>query len=150
MLTQDEVRERLDVQNVGDLERVVRTGAGAAIVLAGSVGAEESCGGRCGWPAACSRSPALRAGVLDTTARGVTSIDGPGDRPDEALRAAWLEPRVVTRRDATLEALAEARHADPFGVLGPHVERGASSIRAMPADGGSRHGPAQRIGPGRR
>ena len=37
MLTQEDARERLDVQNVGDLERVVRTGAGAAIMLAGSV-----------------------------------------------------------------------------------------------------------------
>ena len=26
------------------------------------------------------------------------------------------------KRDPVLQALAEARHADPFGVLGPHLE----------------------------
>jgi 1,4-alpha-glucan branching enzyme len=36
----------------------------------------------------------------------------------------------VTRRDAFLEALAEARHDDPFGVLGPHVESKGVVIRA--------------------
>jgi 1,4-alpha-glucan branching enzyme len=36
----------------------------------------------------------------------------------------------VTKRDATLEALAEARHDDPFGVLGPHVESQGLVIRA--------------------
>src|SRR5688500_17459527 len=36
MLTQDDVDERMSVQNVGDIERVVRTTAGAAILAAGS------------------------------------------------------------------------------------------------------------------
>jgi 1,4-alpha-glucan branching enzyme len=35
------------------------------------------------------------------------------------------------KRDALLQALAEARHADPFGVLGPHVESGGVVIRAI-------------------
>ncbi len=35
------------------------------------------------------------------------------------------------KRDALLEALAEARHADPFGVLGPHVETNGVVIRAI-------------------
>jgi 1,4-alpha-glucan branching enzyme len=34
------------------------------------------------------------------------------------------------KRDATLQALAEARHSDPFSVLGPHVESGGVVIRA--------------------
>jgi len=35
------------------------------------------------------------------------------------------------KRDALLQALAEARHADPFGVLGPHVESDGVVIRAI-------------------
>jgi 1,4-alpha-glucan branching enzyme len=34
------------------------------------------------------------------------------------------------KRDAMLQALAEARHSDPFSVLGPHVESGGVVIRA--------------------
>jgi len=34
------------------------------------------------------------------------------------------------KRDPMLQALAEARHADPFSVLGPHVESGGVVIRA--------------------
>ena len=34
------------------------------------------------------------------------------------------------KRDSTLQAIAEARHANPFGVLGPHVEPGGVVIRA--------------------
>src|SRR3990170_1055679 len=36
MLTQQDAHERLGVQNVGDLERVLRTTASAALALAGS------------------------------------------------------------------------------------------------------------------
>jgi 1,4-alpha-glucan branching enzyme len=35
------------------------------------------------------------------------------------------------KRDPLLQALAEARHADPFGVLGPHVESKGVVIRAV-------------------
>jgi 1,4-alpha-glucan branching enzyme len=35
------------------------------------------------------------------------------------------------KRDALFQALAEARHADPFGVLGPHVEPNGVVIRAI-------------------
>jgi 1,4-alpha-glucan branching enzyme len=35
------------------------------------------------------------------------------------------------KRDALLEALAEARHADPFGALGPHVDPRGVVIRAL-------------------
>ena len=35
------------------------------------------------------------------------------------------------KRETLLQALAEARHADPFGVLGPHVEPGGVLIRAI-------------------
>ena len=35
------------------------------------------------------------------------------------------------KRDSSLQALTEARHADPFGVLGPHVEPNGVVIRAI-------------------
>jgi 1,4-alpha-glucan branching enzyme len=35
------------------------------------------------------------------------------------------------RDSAAIEAIANARHHDPFSVLGPHVRRGALTIRAM-------------------
>src|SRR4051812_44041378 len=34
-------------------------------------------------------------------------------------------------RDSTLEALAGARHSDPFSVLGPHVEADGVVIRTI-------------------
>ena len=36
----------------------------------------------------------------------------------------------MSKRDASLKALAEARHDNPFGVLGPHVEGNGVVIRA--------------------
>jgi 1,4-alpha-glucan branching enzyme len=35
------------------------------------------------------------------------------------------------KRDPSLQALAEARHADPFGILGPHREASGVIIRAI-------------------
>jgi glutaredoxin len=94
MLSQDEAHERLGVQNVGDVERIGRTVAGLALVIAaaaspralrwplGLLGAGVALSGISGW------CPAYRY------AR-VTSLGGPGDRPDEALRREWLRPRPV-------------------------------------------------------
>jgi glutaredoxin len=76
-------------QNVGDLERMLRlAGAGVAIAVSS----------RAPWPV---RLPMRLAalGLLATAAvgwcpvydaRGVTSVGGPGDRPDEAERERWL------------------------------------------------------------
>jgi glutaredoxin len=76
-------------QNVGDLERVLRlVGAGVAIAVTA----------RAPWPV---RLPVRIAalGLLATAAvgwcpvydaQGVTSVGGPGDRPDEAERDGWL------------------------------------------------------------
>lgn len=108
MLTQDDARERLGVQNVGDLERVLRTTAGAALVLAGGLatpdarrplqiaGAIIALSGLTGW------CPAYHAA-------GRTSIDGPGDRPDEAHRRTWLGPRPSGPRLQGLDAADPAR-----------------------------------------
>jgi glutaredoxin len=92
MLTQDEARERMQVQNVGDLERVVRAGAGAALVLAGSLAPRAL-----RWPLRLAGAALALSGISGWCPgyqrAGVTSLDGPGDRPDEAHRGAWLEAR---------------------------------------------------------
>lgn len=92
ILTEDDAHERLAVQNVGDFERVLRTAAGAALVLIGDAaprgvrpafrlaGVILALSGLTGW------CPVYQYG-------GLTSLDGPGDRPDEARRRAWLAPR---------------------------------------------------------
>ncbi|HVH56204.1 MAG TPA: YgaP-like transmembrane domain [Vicinamibacterales bacterium] len=92
MLAQEEVRERLSIQNVGDTERVIRAGVGLAILLAAraaprvlklplrTAGAVAALTGLSGW------CPAYHA-------RRVTSLNGPGDHPDEAERTEWLAAR---------------------------------------------------------
>ena len=92
MLTQEDVQERFAVQNVGDVERALRTGAGAALWLASGVA-----------PRRLRRPLRLVAVVAAATgvsgwcpfyhAAGVTSLDGPADHPDEATRERWLAPR---------------------------------------------------------
>lgn len=76
-------------QNVGDLERVLRLGVAGA-VLAGTAGAP--------WPVRVPlRLLAVGLGLTAALgwcpvydARGVTSVGGPGDHPDEAERQHWL------------------------------------------------------------
>lgn len=100
MLTQDEAYARMAVQNVGDIERVVRATAGLAILAAGTsaprgarwpfgvVGLVVAATGLAGW------CPAYHYA-------GVTSIGGPADRPDEAERDEW-----ISRRPAEAESAA--------------------------------------------
>ena len=90
MLTDDDVTERLAVQNVGDFERVLRTVAGGALLVAartpgarwpfGIFGTLVAASGLTGW---CPIYHAAR----------VTSLGGPGDRPEETTRDTWLAPR---------------------------------------------------------
>jgi mycoredoxin len=92
MLSDEDAHERLAVQNVGDFERVLRTSAGLVLLVAGRVvprgargslcvlGAAVALTGVCGWCPVYHRA-------------GVTSLDGPGDRPDEARRREWVAPR---------------------------------------------------------
>jgi glutaredoxin len=92
MLGEADARERTTVQNVGDIERMLRAGAGFAL-LAASGGA----------PAVCRWPLRIAASALTLSAftgwcpayhyAGVTSLDGPGDWPDEARRLAWVAPR---------------------------------------------------------
>ncbi len=96
MLTQDEAYDRLAVQNVGDIERALRLGAGAAILATVSA-----------WPRR-SRLPLALIGIVAAVTgltgwcpayhrAGVTSLGGPGDRPTEAERDAWVSPRTLAR-----------------------------------------------------
>ncbi len=102
MLTQEAAEERLAVQNVGDLERVLRVTGGAIVALMGSLAPRGS------------RAPFRLAGALIAIsgvtgwcpvyqASGTTSLDGPGDRPDEAHRETW----VAARRLAAVGARSE-------------------------------------------
>jgi mycoredoxin len=98
LLTREQATERLYVQNVGDLERVLRVSSGL-LLLALKRGA----------PPVARETMMLGGVTLLLTgisgwcpvfqARGVSSLNGPGDRPEEAERRAWLKPveHVVTR-----------------------------------------------------
>jgi glutaredoxin len=95
MLGPEDAIERLAIQNVGDFERVLRTVAGAALLIVSrkipriarapivAAGAVTALSGLTGW------CPAYHAA-------GVTSMDGPGDRPDEGRRETWLAPRATS------------------------------------------------------
>jgi glutaredoxin len=97
MLSDHDAVERLAVQNIGDFERVLRTLAGAVLIIAGRAvhrgahapfmmaGAAMGLSGLTGW------CPVYQAA-------GVTSMDGPGDRPDEATRGTWLIARASLGR----------------------------------------------------
>jgi hypothetical protein len=84
----------LAVQNIGDVERAVRTGSG--LVLAAAAQAA---------PRALRRPLMVAGAALTLTgiagwcpvfhARGITSLNGPADRPAEASRTAWLAPREL-------------------------------------------------------
>jgi glutaredoxin len=93
MLTVEEAHERLGIQNVGDIERVARTTLGAALV-AGAAAAPRPLR----WPLRLAGIFAAATGISGWcpaySAAGVTSLGGPGDRPDEAERAAWLTAKA--------------------------------------------------------
>jgi glutaredoxin len=92
MLSPDQAQERLGLQNVGDVERVARTTAGLAL-LAGAGAAPRAVR----WPLRVAGFVVAATGVSGWCpaywSAGVTSLGGPGDRPDEAERAGWLAPR---------------------------------------------------------
>jgi glutaredoxin len=93
MLTLEEAHERLGIQNIGDIERVARTTLGAAL-LAGASAAPRPLR----WPLRLAGVFAAATGISGWcpaySAAGVTSLGGPGDRPDEAERSAWLVARA--------------------------------------------------------
>jgi glutaredoxin len=103
MLTRDEAHERLGIQNVGDIERVVRTTAGLAI-LAASGAAPRAVQ----WPLRLAGLLAAATGISGWCPAyhyaDVTSLGGPGDRPDEAERTQWVARRVHEADEPAAEA----------------------------------------------
>lgn len=108
MLTEEDALERLSVQNVGDFERVLRTASGIVVMLAGSAMRR---GAR--WPLGLAGAAIALSGITGWCPvyhySGVTSLDGPGDRPDEAHRKDWLGPIVPSPAQGTAAALPEGR-----------------------------------------
>jgi glutaredoxin len=93
MLSAEEVTDRLGVQNVGDVERIARTTAGLALMAAASAGRLP---GPLRWAGRLAGLGVALTGVSGWCpvfhTRRVTSLGGPGDRPDEASRDTWLTP----------------------------------------------------------
>ena len=89
MLTQEDVRERLAIQNVGDTERAIRAGAGAALLLAAVASPRAA-----RWPLRVAGAIAVLTGLTGWCPAyhltGMTSLGGPADHPDEAERTTWL------------------------------------------------------------
>jgi glutaredoxin len=93
MLTTEDAAERLAVQNVGDLDRLVRTAAGVLLLGAAAAapgraksvfriaGGVVALSGLSGW------CPAYQVA-------GLTSIGGVGDRPLETTRTTWFDGSV--------------------------------------------------------
>jgi glutaredoxin len=107
MLTQEDLHERLAMQNVGDSERVIRSGVGTALILGASCGPRAS-----RWPLRVAGAVALLTGISGWCplyhAAGVTSLEGPGDRPDEAQRSTWLAPAVARQAGGPAAASVES------------------------------------------
>lgn len=89
MLAPEDVKERLALQNVGDRDRMLRAGAGIALVLAGSAAPHAL-----RWPLRIAGAVSLLSGLSGWCpayyAANVTSLGGPGDHTDEAERPTWL------------------------------------------------------------
>lgn len=92
MLTDEEAHERLGLQNVGDVERIARTTAGVALVAVAAMAPRSA-----RWPLRIAGLLTAATGVAGWCpayySAGVTSIGGPGDRPDEAERREWIASR---------------------------------------------------------
>ena len=101
MLARDDAYERMAMQNIGDVERAIRTTAGAAILAAGAVAPR---GAR--WPFGVIGLLLSATGLTGWCPAyhyaGVTSLGGPGDRPDEAERDRWVTRRTDERPAAAL------------------------------------------------
>jgi len=109
MLTQEDLHDRLAVQNVGDAERVIRSGVGAALMLGAALGPRSL-----RWPLRIAGAVALLTGASGWCpayhSAGVTSLEGPGDRADEAGRSTWLSPAVGRRAGGPSAASLETQH----------------------------------------
>ena len=101
LVSREQVERYMRVYNVGDLERGLRVGGGLlTIALAMRMKSAWK------WPVAAWGAFEALSGALGScpvyTAMGVTSLAGPGDRPQEAERTSWVAPAVAP---SPLEAL---------------------------------------------
>jgi glutaredoxin len=107
MLSRGEADERRAVQNVGDLERVARSIVGLTLLASGS-----SAPSPFRWPLRLLGTAVALTGVSGWCPvyqySRVSSLDGPGDRPEEAVRAAWIAP-VDPAETADASALEPAQ-----------------------------------------
>ncbi|HTI39031.1 MAG TPA: YgaP-like transmembrane domain [Vicinamibacterales bacterium] len=88
-VTPDEARDRASVQNVGDAERAAWTAAGLAVIAAA-----QRCPRSIRWPLRAAGAALALTGISGWSpayaVAGVSSLDGPGDRPAEASRTGWF------------------------------------------------------------
>ena len=107
MLTHEQAHERLGIQNVGDAERAARTTIGVVLLMLSRAMPRSQ-----RWPLGLLGLYFTASGVSGWCAgyhvAGVTSLGGPGDRPDEAERGEWIVPRERVAGDRTdLEEVAQ-------------------------------------------
>ena len=130
MLSQSDASDRLEIQNVGDFERVLRTTAGAAVWLSGILTPRPA-----RWPVRVAGLALVVSGVIGWCpvyhAGGTSSIDGPGDRPDEARRTTWLTRRLRSKDSTgrTAPGITDAGSRRAGADDGPAVRRAAKAAR---------------------
>jgi glutaredoxin len=129
VLSREDASERLDVQNVGDFDRVLRTTAGAAVWLTASLAPRPA-----RWPVRLAGAALVVSGVIGWCPvyhlAGASSIDGPGDRPDEAARATWLGPRRGHRWIDSTRRIGEPARPVRARVEDLPAERSAARAKA--------------------
>ena len=155
MFTYEQVRERLDVQNVGDVERLGRTIGGLAILALGSTAPQSM-----QWPVRMLGAGIALTGVAGWCplyhSTGVTSARRAGRPAGRSHAPALAHARSAAIRDdagsgtmtstldGAFDALVAGRHGDPFALLGPHLEHGHLVIRALLPDRRAGAGHARR------
>lgn len=89
LLSGEDAIERLTVQNVGDVERTARLAGGLVLIAAAQATPR-----LLRWPMRMLGAALVATGVTGWCpgyrAAGVTSLEGPGDRPHESTRTEWL------------------------------------------------------------
>ena len=89
LMSEEDARDRATVQNIGDVERAVRGAAGVLVVAGAQVAPR-----LLRWPLRATGLALALTGISGWSPAyawaGVTSIDGPADRPEEASRSTWL------------------------------------------------------------
>ena len=98
LLTREQAIERLSVQNVGDLERALRVSSGL-LLLALERQAPRAARGLTFLTGITLLLTGIAGWCPVFSAKGVSSLNGPADRPDEAERRDWLTRREPVTAD---------------------------------------------------